>query len=324
MKNQKSNTNYADVLRNFEKAYNDRDNNPYYYTTALQELTQAIVYSVLKKLCNVGGVVTEETKVVGDSTKVVRGMRTDIAVDVSIVKRTQYAVNNATEYGYNADGELTEFIKDSLLNQSLTKLLSHSLSDGYDLIQTATVALLEESAKADTTVDCWLETPYVVHRLKKRVYIKKVDSVNGYEDVETTPIQEIYKVVRRAVADNRAIQISSHKYSYIDDSVVNPYTEEEERIYIRLPKYSVLATPTASINGKSDIVTTDITSVDTVNKKISELQLSTRQAEILKLRLSGYGYKAIATYLGVTQRAVAKTVKAIQEKYNNTFGENEV
>ena len=44
------------------------------------------------------------------------------------------------------------------------------------------------------------------------------------------------------------------------------------------------------------------------------MELTDRQAQILRLRMQGKGYKAIATYLGVTQRAIAKTVAQIQSK----------
>ena len=67
-------------------------------------------------------------------------------------------------------------------------------------------------------------------------------------------------------------------------------------------------------NGQVTAYTVDTESADKVDTIIAKLNLTAKQMKVLQLRQSGYGYKAIATYLGVTQRAVAKTCKAIQDK----------
>jgi hypothetical protein len=64
------------------------------------------------------------------------------------------------------------------------------------------VALLDESEKADRTREKFLENTYEVRRLKKKVRIKSADSVNGWETVETSPIKEVYKAVRREIANS--------------------------------------------------------------------------------------------------------------------------
>jgi len=47
---------------------------------------------------------------------------------------------------------------------------------------------------------------------------------------------------------------------------------------------------------------------------IELLELTARQAQVLKLRLAGHGYKSVATYLGVDVRAVKDVLKNIQQK----------
>lgn len=44
------------------------------------------------------------------------------------------------------------------------------------------------------------------------------------------------------------------------------------------------------------------------------LSLTQKQSVILQLRLSGYGFKAISTYLGITSDAARSTMKGVQKK----------
>lgn len=44
------------------------------------------------------------------------------------------------------------------------------------------------------------------------------------------------------------------------------------------------------------------------------LSLTQKQSVILHLRLSGYGFKAISTYLGITSEAARSTMKGVQKK----------
>ncbi len=47
---------------------------------------------------------------------------------------------------------------------------------------------------------------------------------------------------------------------------------------------------------------------------LAKLNLTSRQAQIIKYRLQGYGYKAIGTKLGVRADNVRNAMKAIQAK----------
>lgn len=120
------------------------------------------------------------------------------------------------------------------------------------------------------------------------------------------PIQEVYKAVRRAVQESRAVRTDPRNgYTYIDGLTADGL----DTIYYRLNKY-------ADIGGYDSTgkYTTDRQTVTDYAVTVEQLGLTDRQAEVLRLRMQGKGHKAIATYLGVTQRAVAKTVEQIRKK----------
>ena len=175
---------------------------------------------------------------------------------------------------------------------------------------------MEETAKQierGETVN--LETPYTVRRLKKKVWIKTADSVNGWETVETTPIREIYKSVRRSINDSKALATDARNgYTYIESFSEDRETGEIETIYRRMTKYADLGGYACDFNKACTLYSADAQTVEDTDELINRMNLTKKQAQVLNLRQSGYGYKAIATYLGVTQRAVAKTVEAIQKK----------
>ena len=316
-------TTFADVLRKYETATRHRSvETETEYTLALQTLATACVYSVLKKLANVGGTVTETSKATTDTAKTIRELRRTLTADIKHLENLKYSTDNATEYRYNADGERELVVLDKDLYTASKTLASETLQgEGFDLVQTAILTILSETAKTDLQGE-FLERPYQVRRLKKKVYIKSVDSLGGYETVSTTPIQEVYKAIRREVSANRSIQIASNKYTYIADTLKDTETDTETEIFRRLPKYSGMAyeSEKADIYGHRQTITTptaptaDIETATQTDALIARLNLTTKQAQVLALRQSGYGYKAIATYTGVTQRAVAKTVQAIQKK----------
>lgn len=312
---QSNNNEFTKLLRTYEQAARTRTpQTEQQFATALQELATACTYSVLKKLCNVGGAVTEQTKNTNDTTKTIRTLRQSIAQDTTNIKALHYATNNATAYEYNQDGELKQVIKDKELNKAITKLLDYCFNDGIDLINTAIVTILTETSKATDLTTNFLESPHQVRRLKKKVYIKDVDSLGGYETVTTTAIQEIYKAVRRDIEKSRTMQVASHKYTYIADIFKDTETDTETEVYKRLPKYSGLAYETTDINGKITAITADMETVKDTETIISQMNLTEKQAKVLQLRQSGYGQRAIATYLGVTPQAIQKTLKQIQVK----------
>ena len=133
--------------------------------------------------------------------------------------------------------------------------------------------------------------------------------------METSPIREVYKAVRREVANNRSLNIDpSNGYMYLEDLVRDEESNEETTVYRRLNKFSDLAGNVTDFNGAVKFETVDGASVADYDKMTEALELTARQAQVLQLRMSGYGCVAIGTYLGVKEESVRSVLQTIQKK----------
>ena len=299
---------FAELLRQYEQQATTRTpQTEKDYTTALLNLATATAYSVLKKCI--------ETS----QNRTLVQVKRDIAKDTALLNRIEYAQNNAYEYRYNKDGEKVLVIKDKELHTALTKLCSETLGEGVDIVHTAVITIMQETEKArernNGLVANFMEQPYTIRRLKRKVWIKVEESANGWETVTTTAIQETYKAVRRAVEQSRAVQTDAKNgYLYISQLATDEQSGTEETIYRRLPKYADLGGSVCDFNGKETAYTADEQTAEDIDALVEKMNLSKQQADILKLRLSGYGYKAIATYLGVRPDSITKQIKRIRDK----------
>lgn len=300
-------TAFADILRKYE-THAAAQTDPTAYATALTDLATAVAYSVLKKCINVS------------QNPALIKTRQDLARDLHNLDRIAYANAHAYETRYNAEGDLYTAIIDKDLHKAITTLCGESFGDGLDLVNDAIVCILTETEKAKdrnggTLPMAFMEQPYEVRRLNRKVWIKTAESVNGWETTTTTAIQETYKAVRRAIDQSRAVQTDPRNgYTYLADISTDPESGIGETIYRRFGKYADIGGVVTDYNGKETAYTADEQTAHDLDTLIEKMNLTAKQAKVLSLRQSGYGYKAIATYLGVTQRAVAKTVKAIQDK----------
>lgn len=301
-----NNNAFSDLLRTYETAtrnHNGNANAEKAYTTALTDLATAVVYSVLKKCITVS------------QNPILIQTRQDLARDLHNLDRIAYANAHAYETQYNADGDLITVTKDKDLHTALTALCGECFGDGLDLMHTAVATILTETEKATDLTANFMEVPYNVRRLSRKVWIKTSESVNGWETTTTTAIQETYKAVRRAIDQSRAVQTDPRNgYTYLADISTDPRSGIDETIYRRFGKYADIGGTVTDINGKETAYTADEQTAIDLDTLIESMNLTAKQAKVLQLRQGGYGYKAIATYLGVTQRAVAKTVGAIQTK----------
>lgn len=306
--NAKTNT-FVDLLREYEQQATTRTpQTEKAYTTALLNLATATAYSVLKKCIDVS------------QNKALIQVKRDIAKDTALLRNIEYAQANAYEHKYNKDGERVLTIKDKDLHKAFTDLCSQSMGEGLDLMHDAVVTILAETEKAKdrnggTLPPAFMEQPYEVRRLNRKVWIKTVESVNGWETTTTTAIQETYKAVRRAIDQSRAVQTDPRNgYTYIADISTDPESGIDETIYRRFGKYADIGGTVTDINGKETAYTADEQTTNDMDTLVESLNLSKQQADILKLRLSGYGYKAIATYFGVRPDSITKQIKRIREK----------
>lgn len=327
-------TNFETLLTNFETLHINAPHSTEYSDT-LQELSTAIAYSVLRKVIDPQRYNTQSDNVSnsGFNSQLV-DMKNILYRDTQSLKNVNVIEPLCIGHTLNDNGDDVTIITDRSLYDGYNKLISHVLSDGMDLVQVASLALLEQcnSELVDDSEPGFIEKPYYITRLKKKIVIKKEDSKNGYETIATTPIQETYRKVRKYIQDNKSLQIDpKNMYTYID---LDDSNDSENRIYKRLDKYADLGGVSISsgfntventvINHVDSthggLYTADSATVDTTERLIDKLGLTSRQAQVLKLRLRGYGLKAIGTYLGVSHQAIAKTLKQVQTKAIDKLG----
>lgn len=295
-------TTFDTVKRTFETAYASGAD----YTAELYDLATAVAYSVINKCIDPQRKTAAMRETVSDSgyNPAMIELRNGIGKDRRALANTAYCAAVATRQAYNADGDKVTEIADKTAADALTKLTAETLTDGIDLVHTAAVALLEQAAD-HATAPAWLDSVYTVRRLSKKVYIQHTDSA-AYRDIETTPIQEVYRAVRKAVQDSRATATDPRNgYSYIEELTPDGL----DAIYYRLHKY-------ADIGGydSNGQYTTDRQSVIDYETIIEKLSLTDRQAQIVRLRMQGKGYKQIATYLGIKSGAVQTTMMRLRDK----------
>ena len=281
------------------------------YTNSITELATAITKSTLNKYLD------PQRKTAGQSDKVsnngnnplLQKLKYSINHYRRILAQTHDTANNAYLLEYDINGDLKREVNDKHAKDANDILTGETISDGMDLINTAIMSILEQYSKHYNGQENFLDWKYTERKLSKRVYIQAEDSAQ-YKDVETTPIQEVYREVGRCIVSNKAVTIDPrNKYIYIDD--ISP--DGLDTIYRRMGKYADLGGENAD-----GIYTVDAQSVLDYDIMIKALNLTDKQRLIIDLRMRGYGYKAIASYLGVTKQAVQNILKKIQDKAINS------
>lgn len=308
-------TNTTNVIEQFEKLHISHNHNCKEYNNALNSLSQMIVYSTLNKTIdpqrkkqNIQHVSNN-----GYNTQVV-ALKNSLYHDVSILDNIETSQSNSEKNILNSKGDIQKVISDKTLHDGFIKILDENITDAYDLIQTAKLEILEQchSDQVDDTQVGFMEAPYIYTTLSKRVVIKKDDS-KAQKEVVTTPIQQVYRKVSQYIRDNKSLQIDPHNmyiYVALDDT-----TNADDKQYRRLEKFSDLGGYTTSdIFNCTPLYTADNSTIDDIETLIEKLELTARQAQVLNLRLKGYGNTAIASYLGVSLHAIEKTQQAIQKK----------
>lgn len=294
---------FETLKRDFETAMNSGKD----YTPELLELSTAIAAACLNKCIDPQRKNAAERDTVSDSghNPALLNLKRGIFHDLHLLENTRTAADKATRTHYNADGDMVTETADPAALAAFGELIGETLSDGLDLVNTAAAELIEQAAEHADPAAAWLDTPYTVRRLARKVYIKSEDSA-AYRDEETTPIQEVYKAVRRAIQNSRAMQTDPRNgYTYIEDTTADGL----DTIYHRLQKW-------ADLGGydRDGHYTADPVTVDTYEKTLAALNLSDRQLTVINLRMRGYGKKAIGTYLGIDPNNVGRVLRQVQAK----------
>lgn len=276
----------------------------------LQNVALYATRAVLKRLRSVNGDIAFD-------------LSRDLEADCNNIDRVYYTVDNDHSTGYNADGETETVYND--LHKVAHKITSLTLSDSYDLVQTAVLTLWMETKKAIAsgraeTTDHFLTDPFTRKKLKRKVYIKDDPSVSAeWETVETSIIQIVFKSVRKYIIDTK--EGYGTKYIYIADTVTDPDNPETvETVYKRLDRLTASLSAdsiTTDISGERPTATTPTADSETVKKAtdlITALNLTNRQATILAYKMRGYGYKAIGERLKIRPDNVRNSLREIQKK----------
>ena len=277
----------------------------------VQKLSEACVLSVLRKLYSVSG------------QEVMAELRYGILHDIDSFGKI-HRINKCCSYSIDIPDNCREDkMTCEYIDETLIDLLRVPISDGYDLVNDAVVGILEETEKVrrrdGKLNEGFLEKSYTEHRLKNKVHIKNENSANGYETVETTPLKEVYKMIRRSACNLPAVQYSENKYVYMDDVTVDG--EIKEAYFRPVSEYKSIACGEIDIAEMPNRYDTQVRQkmiilekADDIDDIVKSLDLSERQFLVLKYRLDGYGYKAIATATGIDKNNVLRVCKQIRKK----------
>lgn len=289
----------------------------------LYTLAAACALSVLRKCIDPQRQTATQRQTISNSglSPALSAVRRDIVADLAYLEKLTAAHNAAYVLRYNADGDMVQEVADKAAEKAAAALQGETLGDGLDLVNAAAVAILEQTADHMTAAPGWMETPYTLRRIRRRVLVR-ADDTAAWEEVETTPIREVYRAIRREVQNSRAMQTDPRNgYSYIEDTAADPDSNATETIYRRLHKWADLGGYTmtghydehgnASRGGQ---YTTTAAAFTDYSATLAALNLTERQATIIRLRMSGCGYQAIATHLGIREDNVRLTLRRLREK----------
>ncbi len=272
------------------------------YGRAVLDLANATVYAVLKKL----GQVSDGRMVDNLKRDVNYGRAINDAIDL-------YQFSRSLEYDTN--GDVISVVVDRTANDAEQVFAGAAYGDGCDLVQAAATAIMEQIERQATIGGEYdLERPYIVRELSKKVWIREPDSA-AIIDRETIPIVEVFVAVRRAVRESRSVRMNprdeflyGEKVKYDNDGSAHTYYRRQKKGY-DLGSYAsdIYGRPTGTY-------TADDNTAERVETLIGQLNLTARQAIILDLRMRGYGYDAIASYLGISRETVRDHRRYIAKK----------
>lgn len=298
---------FSDLLRAYENAVlTDSDTAP-----ALLALATATAHSVLKKCIDPQRKTAPEKETTSNNgiSPALVAVKRGIMADLATLEKLDTASNKATALQFNKAGDLVSVVVDKNAEKAVDRLMRETLSDGLDIVNTAVVAILEMTADHAENGAGFMEIPFETRRICRKVYIKAEDTAK-WETVTITPIQEVYRAVRREIQNSKAVQTDPRNgYLYIEDTTADPDSDKTETIYRRLQKWADLGGYTRYGHYTADPQT--LADYETV---LALLNLSDRQAKIVSLRMQGYGKKAIATYLGIDKNNVLRTLRQVQAK----------
>lgn len=309
---------FSDLIRAYEESVLTGDESG----AALYELAKAVALSVIAKCVDPQRKRTDcKDTSNGGLNPAMLALRREVMADYATLEATRTMHNAATAIVYTKDGDTKSEVVNEDADRAAKALQELALGDGIDLVHTAVVAILEQTADHATNEPGWMERPYTSRRLSRKVLIKSSDSAK-WTDEECVPISEVYREVRRAVQNSRAVQTDPRSgYSYIEDIAADPDSNATETVYRRLHKWADLGGYTMTGHydahgnaSRGGLYTTSAQSAADYAEVLAALNLTERQATVARLRMSGYGIRAIGTYIGVPFQNIKRTLEQIIAK----------
>lgn len=315
------------MLSTLEGAHAARDANPAAYAAALQTAAKAFASSVIAKTIDPQRKDAAKRDAVSNSgySSAMVALRREVMEDVARLDNLHAAEAAAfgarVHHKKNGDTVIMRYVVDDTAAEVMDSIDLLPLGDGLDLVNVAVVAIMEEATAHATTAPGWMEADYQTKRIKRRVLIKSTDTA-AWEEVTTSPVREAFRAVRRAVADSRAVVADPRsKYCYVEDmATASDDTTTLEVVYRRLHKYADIGgyahTGHAGRNGADcgGLYSVDMEAYMDYNAILERLNMTAAQAEYVRLRMSGCGSAAIASYMGVSEGRVYNIAKALRVK----------
>ena len=315
----KNETNEHSSFKELIKRYNDiatktKCSNCKEYGNVLMDMATAVAICVIKKCIDPQAKTAVQLDTVSDSgyNPMMLNLYHAIMNDISLLKKTILTSNNNYDTKVNENGDIVRVLKDSTINQIITM----SLNDGLDLVNTAALEILEQSKKqleSENVVN--LEDVFTAKRLKSYIYynLEDIDSEKTMIDYDTTPIQQSFKKVRKYIQDNQSVKYDpKSKRSYLSFDCETD-AKEIERIYLRLQKYADIGGYESAASGGGYVANEyDVLQFENI---ASQMNLSPLQAKILyHLYYRNETYSIVAAKLKISKNNVTTNICRIREK----------
>lgn len=264
---------------------------------AITRLAQAIAVNVLKKLVNAGGCKDVKYNDITTYNKYLHRLYGQLQHDIALENNTQY-INTISSISYTKKGKIKD-ITSKADREAIKAISKDSYTESADLISIAKLAILEQlkAGRED------LERPYNIRRVKKDIHINldslTLDSDKVFEWKQTTPIQEIYKTVRRYIySQNKDYKDT---YNYIPIDIIDSITGETATVYARY----IIAV---------DSVDSYIELKDSFNLLCERCKATATQKDIAYYKLRGYSLRQIAEKRKCSHNAVIDSLNKLAQR----------
>lgn len=329
-------TDFVALVHNWER-------NPFDEST-VYELATTVACSVLKKLSDpqrATAPARDSVSTTGCNPRIM-ALRRDVMADLAHVHNLITAANNA-QWAYDWSDPVhprphldTKGNPAPVVNpvetEQVAYLIDYVLSDGMDVVQEAVKALLEAYWDAvNRTHNCdpapgWMEKPYEARKPRRTVLLPG-DEVQ-YIPVTVTPVQMVYRAVRRYIQAQGGLQVAVNGYTYspIDTTDTAAVDGVDNQLYRRYHKYAdiggyvrgtsprLAGGPSGMGNAMAGLYTAGADDTDIVTAAARRMELTARQTEVLTRLYEGQTIDGIAAVLGVTRRAVQNVVTNIRAR----------